>query len=73
MTRTREQVSLVLSWITLIGSVGTFVTGAALMATDPHSFITGLWLWITGISSFYCSYTLRKIIVSEITKRTETV
>ena len=31
----------------------------------PGQFATGMWLWITGLTSFYCAYTLRKLIVRD--------
>jgi hypothetical protein len=65
MTPFRRKLSLVLCWITLVGSVGAFIGGADLAANDSEMFVAGLWIWITALTSFYCALTLRGIILRE--------
>jgi hypothetical protein len=67
MTKRKEKISLALCWITLIGCVMMFIGAADLAATNPEAFVAGLVMWVTSITSFYCAYTLRKLIVNEIT------
>jgi hypothetical protein len=42
-----------------------FIGGADLAATNPEAFVAGTVIWATSVTSFYCAYTLRKIIVAD--------
>jgi len=64
MRTIQTTVSLILCWITLIGNIGTWITGVALVATQASQMTTGVFLCAIAVSSFYCSLTLRKILSS---------
>jgi formate hydrogenlyase subunit 3/multisubunit Na+/H+ antiporter MnhD subunit len=61
--RLHRQLSLVLCWISLVGNLGTWLTGVGLAAMQRDARMTAAFLCITAMSSFYCAFSLRKIIV----------